>query len=54
VIELNPSEGFIAATDVGLYVTLLGGLLALPGALLKPPLSVNASGDGSRVDFWAA
>jgi len=42
VIEINPSEGFFAATDVGLYLTLLGGLLVLPGALLKPPLSVNS------------
>jgi hypothetical protein len=41
VIEINPTEGFLEATDVGLYVTLLGGLLALYGAMLKPPVSMN-------------
>lgn len=42
VFEINPSEGFFAATDVGLYVTFIGGLIVLSGTLLKPPLSMNA------------
>ena len=42
VFEINPSAGFFAATSVGLYVTLVGGLVALVGVLLKKPLSLNA------------
>ena len=42
VFEINPSAGFLAATGVGLYVTLVGGLVALVGVLLKKPLSLNA------------
>ncbi len=42
VFEINPSEGFFAATDVGLYATFIGGLIVLSGTLLKPPLSMNA------------
>jgi len=33
VLDINPAEGFFAGTDVGIYVTLLGALLALLGAL---------------------
>ena len=40
--EINPSAGFFAATGVGLYVTLIGGLVALAGVLLKKPASLNA------------
>jgi len=42
VFEISPSEGFFAATDVGLYVTLIGALVALVGALLKNPVSLKA------------
>jgi hypothetical protein len=42
VIEINPSAGFFAATGVGLYVTLIGGLVALVGVLLKKPVSLSA------------
>jgi hypothetical protein len=38
VFEINPSEGFFAATSVGLYVTIVGGLVALLGVLLKKSL----------------
>ena len=41
VFEINPSAGFFAATGVGLYVTLIGGLVALAGVLLKKPASLN-------------
>ena len=42
VFEINPSAGFFAATGVGLYVTLIGGLVALVGVLVKKPISLNA------------
>jgi hypothetical protein len=42
VFEINPGAGFFAATGVGLYVTFIGGLVALLGVLLKPPISLNA------------
>ena len=35
VLEIDPSAGFFAATDIGIYVTLVGALLALVGALLR-------------------
>ena len=41
VFEVNPSAGFFAATDVGLYTTFIGGLVALVGVLLKKPISLN-------------
>jgi hypothetical protein len=42
VFEINPSAGFFAATDIGLYVSFIGGLVVLSGVLLKPPISLNA------------
>ena len=33
VIEIDPSAGFFAATDIGIYVTLIGSLLALLGTV---------------------
>ena len=33
VIEIGPGAGFLAATDIGIYVTLIGAILALVGAL---------------------
>lgn len=38
VLEIGPSAGFFAATDVGLYVTLIGALLSLVGALRRIPV----------------
>jgi uncharacterized membrane protein len=35
VLEINPSAGFFAGTDVGLYITLIGAILALVGALSR-------------------
>lgn len=35
ILEIDPDAGFFAATDVGLYVTLAGGLLALVGAVYR-------------------
>ncbi len=37
IFEIEPSAGFFAATDVGIYVTLVGTLLAFVGALHKLP-----------------
>jgi hypothetical protein len=45
VFEIDPSAGFFAATDVGLYVTLIGALVALVGALLKNPIPPKAQSD---------
>lgn len=45
VFEIGPSAGFFAATDVGLYVTLIGALVALAGALLKNPIPSEAQSD---------
>ena len=33
ILELAPEAGFFAATDIGLYVTLAGALLALIGCI---------------------
>jgi hypothetical protein len=43
VFEINPSAGFFAATSVGLYVTIVGGLVALLGVLLKKSLLKSIS-----------
>lgn len=39
VLEIDPNDGFLRATDVGIYVTFIGGLLALVGAVCRT--SVN-------------
>ena len=38
ILEIDPDAGFFAATDVGIYVTLIGALLALIGALIRTPM----------------
>jgi hypothetical protein len=35
ILEIGPEAGFFAATDVGIYVTLIGALLALAGVLFR-------------------
>lgn len=35
IVEIAPAAGFYAATDIGLYVTLAGALLALIGCLCR-------------------
>ena len=35
ILELAPKAGFYAATDIGIYLTLVGALLALIGCLWK-------------------
>lgn len=37
ILEIGPEAGFLAATDVGIYVTLLGALLPLAGSLFVTP-----------------
>ncbi len=39
ILEIDPNDGFPSATDVGIYVTFIGGLLALAGAVCRT--SVN-------------
>jgi hypothetical protein len=38
ILEIDPGAGFFAATDAGIYVTLIGALLALAGALYRTPV----------------
>jgi hypothetical protein len=33
VLEIDPSAGFFASTDIGIYVTFIGALLSLAGAV---------------------
>ena len=42
VLQIQPAAGFFAGTGVGLYVTLLGAVLALLGALWPVPPSRHA------------
>jgi len=35
ILEINPAAGFLAATDAGLYVTIIGALLAFVGTLYR-------------------
>ena len=52
ILELAPEAGFYAATDIGIYVTLVGALLALIGCLWKRvPVSTQqgATTTGSMV-----
>jgi hypothetical protein len=37
ILDIDPSAGIFAATDVGIYLTLIGALLALFGALSRVP-----------------
>lgn len=47
ILEMEPEAGFLRATDVGIYVTLVGGLLASAGAIWRT--SVNQA---KRVPLW--
>ncbi len=51
ILEIAPQAGFYAATDIGIYVTLAGALLALVGCLWKrvPALPQGATTTGSAV-----
>ncbi|MBU0494858.1 MAG: hypothetical protein KKA73_16800 [Chloroflexi bacterium] len=42
VLEIGPSAGFFAATDVGLYVTFIGASVALVGTLFKALTPIEA------------
>jgi hypothetical protein len=44
ILEIDPDAGFFAATDVGIYVTLMGALLALAGALFRTPMDQEKQG----------
>ena len=44
ILEIGPDAGFFAATDVGIYVTLIGALLALVGALYRTPVNQERQG----------
>jgi hypothetical protein len=44
ILELAPEAGFIAATDIGIYLTLVGALLALIGCLWRRVQSPTQQG----------
>src|SRR5512147_2589081 len=44
ILDIDPSAGFLAATDVGIYVTLIGALLALVGAFYRTPVNQERQG----------
>jgi hypothetical protein len=44
ILEIDPGAGFLAATDVGIYVTLIGALLALVGALYRTSVDQERQG----------
>jgi hypothetical protein len=44
ILEIGPAAGFLAATDVGIYVTLIGAMLALVGALYRTPVDQERQG----------
>jgi hypothetical protein len=41
VLEIDPAAGFFAATDTGIYVTLIGALLALIGSVGAVVVSIR-------------
>lgn len=41
ILKINPSAGFFAATDVGIYVTLIGSLLAFIGTVGTVVMSIR-------------
>jgi hypothetical protein len=43
ILEINPLSGFFAATDIGLYTTLIGALIALSGHLWIRPSRLGIS-----------
>jgi hypothetical protein len=47
IIEIDPGAGFFAATDVGIYVTLIGALVALVGAIYR--ISVDHERHGTTL-----
>ena len=47
ILEIDPGAGFLAATDIGIYVTLIGALLAFVGALYRTPLNQGWQGTSS-------
>ena len=44
ILEIDPDAGFLAATDVGIYVTLIGAILALVGALYHTSVDQDRQG----------
>jgi hypothetical protein len=45
ILEIDPDAGFFAATDVGIYVTLIGALMALAGALYRTHMNQERQGN---------
>jgi hypothetical protein len=49
ILEIDPDAGFFAATDVGIYLTLTGALMALAGTRLRT--HVNQDSQGTTLPF---
>jgi len=52
ILEIDPEAGSFAATDVGIYVTLIGALLALVGALYRTPVDQERQGTMLLSSSW--
>lgn len=48
ILEIDPSTGFFAATDLGIYVTLSGALLAFVGGLFRTPMDQGRPAQSNR------
>ena len=44
ILEIAPDAGTFAATDLGIYVTLIGALMALAGALYRTHMNQERQG----------
>jgi hypothetical protein len=44
ILEIDPDAGFFVATDVGIYVTLIGALMAITGALIRTHMNQERQG----------
>lgn len=53
IVEIAPAAGFYAATDIGLYVTLAGALLALIGCVCSyAPASKRQGAAAAGATAW--
>ena len=44
ILEIDPDAGFFAATDVGIYVTLIGAILAFVGGIGRTSVTQEKQG----------
>ena len=51
VLKIDPNAGFFAATDIGIYVTLIGALLALIGTLIRTSIHHKRQNDKACTSY---